>query len=770
MLRITIITLLALFPGALFAAETLPVRAGEHGDYSRIVIPSAPADWRIATSERKLEIALPSKQYEFELSDILEKRKAHRVLSARVVDGADTRSLVLTLTCDCPVRTSKGDKGSIVVDIFNESPTPLTPELEDNGPTAAMQQAASQPAAQNSSTPESMRAARDRMIALLAEARHQGVVQLKIDEQKDETDDRSDEQPAAPAAVESSQASHSAPQYDPAPEHDAPLTHETRLDPPTVATAQTEEAAVCIDPSLFDEPLSEEGKLDYSTISKLRQRLETSMDEEERQDLARTLALAYIHIGFFEEARAIAAPRATHGDHNMAVAAALSDLAIGAKRNAREIMQAYAKCGPFFEMAIAAASTADDDGAPTIADAHLNALKALTSPLRAPISEALALTALERGDETLARVAYAIAKETRGDAPSAALVILEKALGAPGKDAAIEIEEKLTEAAQTPGPHQSKALALLAEDYQDRAEAAYDGFLDDLAHQTRARDMSVSEARASFSGAKALASAGRLNEGVAVLSASAQSAPKAASAAQAVARSMIIDALLGDDETRLKAIQSFLLHRDFLGGEDGAEVSLAVARELSKFGAKYLVEDALSDLPASRSAEINLIKAQTALNSDEPEAALETIAHIQNKNEAAVLKVTALERLGDSDGAVSVVKTAVQSGETSDAMTRAAWRAQDLRLAIDAFEKTPATERSAGVAARISLAALGAGLKSLPATARDVLSNDSETLAALTHMFAAAPAVNLRAIDVLADYSTGVAKETNFMQKGLGDE
>lgn len=769
MLRVAVIVLAALFPSALFASETLPVRAGEHGEYSRLVISSAPADWRIATSDRKVEIALPSKGYEFELSDILEKRKAHRVLSARVVDGENTRSLVLTLTCDCPVRTSKGDKGAIVIDIFNEGPTPLAPEEPDAGPTAAMRQTEKRPAESKSSTPESMREARDRMIALLAEARHQGVVQLKIDEREEEADEY-DREFNAEAAVEPTQASHTPPQFDPAPAHDTPLAHEARLDPPQITTAHAEEDAPCVDPSLFDEPLSEEGKLDYSTIAQLRQRLETSMDEEERQDLARTLALGYVHIGFFEEANAIASPRAAKGDHNMAVLAALSNLAMGGKSRARKAVAPYAKCGPFFEMIMAAAATADDATVPAMTDAHLDTLKALTKPLRAPIAETLALGALERGDDTLARAVYTIARKARGGEQTPALAILEKALGAPGEAAAEKLDAQIAEAARTPGPLQSKALALIAEDYEKRADAAYEGFLDDLAQQTHARDMSVSEARASFSGAKALAAAGRLNEGVAVLNASARSAPRAADAARAVARAMIVEALLGDDETRLKAIQSYFQHRDFLGGDDGAEVSLAVARELSEFGAKYLVEDALSRVPASFAAEANLITARTALNGDDADAALRTLAHVQNSGEAAGLKIEAHERLGDRDGALSVVKTAVRSGEANDLMARAAWRAQDWPLAMEAFDKAPASERNADAAARISLAALNAGLKTIPAAAREVLSQDPDMLAAITHMFAPAPAVNARAIDVLADYSTGVAKETNFMQKGLSDE
>ncbi len=534
--------------------------------------------------------------------------------------------------------------------------------------------------------------------------------------------------------------------------------------------ADVEASAACVDPVLFDEPLSEEGKLDYSTIAKLRQRLELSEDEQESQDLARTLALAYIHIGFFEEASAIAAPRAADGDENMAVAAALSYLASCAKAHAREAIAPYQHCGAFFEMVKTAAASGADDDAPTMTDKHVNALQAMTRPLRGPIAEYLALNALESGDRTLAKVAYDVAGEARGKERTAALAILEKALGGTTPEKTAKLDAQITEAAQTPGPLQSRALSVLAEDYEKRAEVAYEGFLDDLAQQTSKREMSVSEARASFAGAKALAAAGRLPEGIAVLHASAQSAPKAAPAAAAVGRSMIMNALLSDEETRLAAIQAFFEHKDLVSGGEDAEVNIAVARELAKFGAKYLVDDALGDVPASRRAEAKIIKVRTLLNSGDARAALETAAEVQNNREVAALKVEAYERLEERAGALGVVRTAVRTGQSDDAMTRAAWRAGDWALAMEAFDKAPTAERTIGGAARISLAALNAGLKALPGGAREALSQDPELLAALAHMFAPAPAVSVRAIDTLAEYSTGVAKETNLMQRGLGDE
>ena len=71
MMKRALFFILLLLAPASAAGETLSVRAGEHGDYSRLVIPNAPADWRIATSDRKIEITFPDKATAFELSDIM---------------------------------------------------------------------------------------------------------------------------------------------------------------------------------------------------------------------------------------------------------------------------------------------------------------------------------------------------------------------------------------------------------------------------------------------------------------------------------------------------------------------------------------------------------------------------------------------------------------------------------------------------------------------------------------------------------------------------
>ena len=772
------------------ADEPLSVRAGEHGDYSRLVIPKAPADWKIATSDRKIEITFPDKDYEFDLSDILDKRKAHRVLSARIVDTDTTRALVLSLTCDCPVRTSKSPENSIIVDIFNADPVIVAEEeLEEERPISLD--------ARNSGaqTPENMRAARDRMIALLAEARSQGVVQLKIDDEREEEEQQAAE--TKQAATEPTPAAHSPEPVTEAPAAPAPDPNagalreqaiETALGPaasadgPPVQLAESlGEDKNCIDPALFHELEDESEALDYSSITNLRQKFELSDDEDVRRDIAATLALAYLHIGFFEEASAIANPRARDGDDNLAIAGALADIAIGSTARAARTLAPFRACGAFAEMAYAAAAKAEDENAVPMQEKHVAALRPVMPALRATLAETLGLNAVDRGEMTIAKEFYDLARSARGSERSPALAVLENLLAdqiadadpQEGGDAAQtaqadeEISEELKLLAQEPGPMQAKALAILAKDYEKRADAAYEGLLDDIAAQSSRKNTSLSEARASFTGAKALVTAGRLHEGVAGLDSAAKAAPAASEASRKLAQSFIMNGLLADDKTRLEAVAAFFYFRDFVDAQGEGDLNIAVASELASYGANSLLDRALETTPPDWRAQGDALRALSRLNSGDPHGALDLINAGEKSADSSVVAVKAHERLNDRAGSVAVIKTAMRNGASDNELANAAWRAGDWPLVNEAFAAVPKKERDASAASRAALAALNAGATSLSPAVREALAKDPATLAALAHMFVAAPAVNIRAIDLLAEFAAGVVKETDFMERGL---
>lgn len=799
---LVILALLVSFPA--FANETLAVRAGEHGDYSRLVIPNPPEGWRIATSDRKVEIQFPATDAEFDLSDILERRKAHRVLSARVVDAGASRSLVLSLTCDCPVRTARSVQNSIVIDIFAETPVALSPEEEgvSNELSAA--------ARNTISSQENVSAARDRMIALLAAASDQGVVQLKGGETTTEATDTpkahgedapgDSAHPVTPAAHAPADDHHDA-ATDAHAETAADHAPQSLLPVAEAADAAAGLAAGddCPDPTLFREPEHDAEKLDYAAISRLRQRFDESKDEDERLNLAATLALAYMQIGFFEEAAAIAGPRGRAGDPNMAAAGALADIAAGANARAANALAPFRKCSPLFELAYAAASASEDPEAAPMRQKHVDELAALTEVLRGPLGENLGLHALETDDLKLANKFYIIARDARGGEKTSALAILESELagfvdheqiadageshgGAHGDAHAVSeghgheilaqpapvVTEEIKELAQTPGPLQARALAILARDYEVKADEAYVGLLDDIAAQSGRKARTLAEARASFAGARSLATAGRLGEGVGLLQSSAESAPASKDAGQALARALILQSLGGDEKARVDAASTFFRYRDFVVAPDNGDLNIAVARELADLGAPELVEDAVRGVPAAWRADADVARALALLNAGEPQSVIDLAASGAPSKELRLLAVRAHERLDDRAGAVAAIRTALKTGAADNELANAAWRASEWKLAADALDAVPSKERSHAAAARVALGALNTGAKQMPKAAAEALDDDPQSRDAIAHMFVAAPVVNARALGLISDFAQGVVRETNFMGAGLG--
>lgn len=156
------VSLLCLAPG-LAAAEDLKVRAGEHGDFSRIVIPVSGGTPLVMSSGHDLRVVIDGASAA-DLSEI-DERRAARVASARqsVEDGKLT--LAFALDCACEPALSAGADGELVLDIRNkaetaEAPAPLP--KADAGESEAER-------------------ARERLRQAIAGASSSGVVRLKTE-------------------------------------------------------------------------------------------------------------------------------------------------------------------------------------------------------------------------------------------------------------------------------------------------------------------------------------------------------------------------------------------------------------------------------------------------------------------------------------------------------------------------------------------------------------------------------------------------------------
>lgn len=766
------------------AEDVMKLRAGEHSDFSRIVIPELNQQWSISTTGRTVEVTFANGTPEFDLSDLTDKHKAHRVLSAKISARGEERVLALTLACDCSVNTTQNYRKSIIIDIFdaepaasasNEKLASATTSADDtmqlsvtseNGvvtakPVENTAQASVSPATQivvrevadkitdsddvgdaQKPSEESLLAARDRMIALLAEARARGVVQIKNDSGGDEI-----------ANALSRNVN------DKAGENTANATPGN----------EAAESVTCIDPTRFSDRPQE--PRDYATILALREEMDNAVGEK-RLAAGQELAGAYLRIGFFEEASAVAQTTTGGKDDELMLAAALAELSGAANANGAKTLSHYAKCGPAYEMLYAAAKAQHGaEYAAGLSDTQINALNALMRSLRGPIAEIFALNSIDHDETASLRRYYEIASRARAPELTPALAIIEAAL----PDALSEpgvFDEPLIEIAQTPGPLQTRALGELAAQYENDAKIAYEGFLEDLAAQKSKISGKHGDARASIAGAKALASAGRIVESIDLLANVAKSSTAARGVARAVTQSILMDALAGENDiSRLLAVDAFLEHRDFIASTEGRddELVLSIAREVADIGAPELTDKIIAASSHKRTRrETNVVRALAQLNAGADQAALALIEKHNGSAEAAAIAARAAERLEIKPAVISAVRRALRGNYINEETAAAAWRTGEWKLAADAYTKLASENAEDG--SRLALSALMSGAKSIPTIASNALASDPAALETAQHMFAPAPHFSPSNLEDAAAYAAGVAAETAHIRERLNDE
>ena len=136
---------------------------------------------------------------------------------------------------------------------------------------------------------------------------------------------------------------------------------------------------------------------------------------EERIAAGRELAGAYLRIGFFEEASAVAQTTTGKKDDELMLIAAVAELLRRQQKSmAQKMLRSHAQCGPTYEMLAAAAAA--QDGAKYVAgltDTQINALNALMRSLRGPIAEIFALNSIDHEETASLKRYYEIASRAR---------------------------------------------------------------------------------------------------------------------------------------------------------------------------------------------------------------------------------------------------------------------------------------------------------------------------------------------------------------------
>jgi hypothetical protein len=743
-------------PAPADADAPLMVRAGEHGGYSRIVIPNAPETWTLKTEGRTVTVVFPNATQRLDVSGVDKNRKAHRVLNTSSKPTANGDELILTLNCDCEARAERSEHKSLIIDIFDKQAELFVTQK----PASPSKKTAATPPTPSRRSPSSdeLRAARDRMIALLAAANDQGVVALRskaggpINLVPDYASEGASVKPVANASYETGAAPD---------------------------LGDVDGSAFCIDPARFTDEGPGAGNIAYTDIVELRQRLENAEDENIKDGDQAALEIAlghgYLRLGFFSEAAALASAPDKAANPEFMLLGGLAALGRGNAAGAKDKLEPFSACGGIYDLLLRAASPLASH-VESYSNAQYRTLNTLAKSLRGPVAELLALKVLEQENSTAARRLYDIAAAAYAGEETPGLVILRAVLpdngaeGHPPQDD--RVQEKLAVVAQTPGPYRSRALGVLAEEFERKATIAYDGFFDDLAEQALMSATSRGEIDAAISGAKALAAAGRIGAAFAQLRSVKEIAPQTAQATGFIARSMIATALASAEPAqRLAAIDYYFLYTDLFGAEaDDNEMRLAIADMLALMGAPKLAARATSKIPSEQRADADMIVANAYLFAGDAEAAL-TLAN-KNPDHDGLAEVI-LHAGAKLDDKALLRKTARQLLQRQKMDVRKAtllWRAEEWRSAADSFASLPPEQLDIETASAYVLTVLKTGGKTLPASAKRALSANKSYARALEHMFAKAPAFDFRNAKKVDAFITGVSWETEFFRQGMNDE
>lgn len=494
---------------------------------------------------------------------------------------------------------------------------------------------------------------------------------------------------------------------------------------PAVAACLTTEMLIGADTATAGAPME--------TIESLR-RLLLDGDGDERAEIDLQLAIAYLVVGFAEEARAIAR---AHDDPRAVAIAAIADVMSG------EMIAGAAGCGDLYELAVKA-DRARAGGAPHLSETEIAMIAALPDPISAPIAEVFALAARDHQDQMLANRLRPLL-----DRDSKAAAFFEEPANA---------SAALKQIASDPGPMQARAIEALATAADPAAASVVDENLEDAAARAaphdrrRLGDLLVARG----------ADQERIAASIRALRRAAARDP--ASPATRQAGAILRAAVAGkDSDKRLQALAAIASEHKFAAPALDDDAARRAIDELIAFGAVDALTRVLDARGAAGDDRDLALGGALARAGDIDKAWLIAAPHEGEAPFSPLLFRLAAMR-GDAASVATAARAAASAGDqVSEA--RLAWRAGDWKRAQAAFEGALAKSPDDAVAEKLALAALASARSQAPPT---ISRTKNPAINALHHMFAPRP--EQPTDRALRRFGKGVAIEADFIKKRLAHE
>lgn len=700
-----ILSIVMLVVPAYGADQIIRVSAGEHKDYSRIVIASNANKIEVEQSGRLVRIKHIDASALLDLREVNDQRKAFRILNAKQLRTAGGSMVELAINCDCQVRSSRLANHKFVVDIVDPGKIDRQPRASDNQKSSAQEAVATE----NLLTLDdriSVEQAHSRMVALLKKAADEGLITIT-------DDDAASQDISAPTQLIDQGTLSINPVS-------TQKTAKTAPSPPKkeVATAALQtpkfrclpDAALRIDGEAFDaEPLVEIGNYQV-------QLAEASGDEEVK--LLHQLAAGFISIGFGEEALSLLRDYGEDKSYRADIARAIAERPIASDS---QLMYAQNCQGDhaLWQAAAAAPAQAIDaykrsSGAIEHLPARLKTLIATRLAMKMVTAEAWQesqelFDIASAGQETLGpELEYVQARltEINGDAEAARIALLE--IAAENSNASDD------------------ALLALADSYAQKRREPHEGFKEDIGALAKLAGSS----KAAFSEARAWAQIGNTEAALMLLGNEASKSPALVKQARTTAIPILKKAILEQDrQSRIAALDAFLDHREWLRvGVSEVELRSQIADAAFDFGLPNLALEILENGPKHPSKDYILATASAALAAGETNEAI--VISAPYTNDLAFGEILVKANIERNEYHTALASAAALSDDSARAsMTaRAGWLAKAWQNAAVGFKSMDPNSIDSNAAIQFALSAYMSGDTALPAAADAVLSKEDSSV------------------------------------------
>ena len=716
-LIVTLSLLIALNINQLASASV--IAAGEHGDFSRIVLANGGENIRVEKRGNKLILHQIEQNTAYELSDITEHQKAKRISGAALVKkAAGEDKIELSLNCDCNFKAAVLSDGRFVLDIFDQIPSLPNHSNDDKTKPDAQRRPKDQ---FSEADLISVDQAHDRLMALLEQAAQDGIVEFKSNNSPREESQASNKPFPTPnaAPIESAENLEIAAKEDGStvvapgsPEQNFMLdqTHDNQ-------TKDTSRTAKCFDDLAF---FIDGTGLDEQPIAKIAEiKSEIAENEGGKGANNKTLAQAFLAIGFGEEALALLMGSQWENSILAEIAMIVAERKLPKTSyilNGRKCSGAHA-----FWKALA---VENEKEAASLIERSNNEIDSLPKQLRALLAPRLSLKMIDAEDWEKARYFYDVASATIEDLTPELEYIAARLLEHENETesqstALLEIAEGNSRVADD-------ALLTLAEKITRSNEEPYEGFIQDIGALAK-----TSEATAAIlAEAVAWADMGDTEAALHILRGLAGNAPKDISIAQKTANDILIKTMdHGTDVQKTNAIDVYLKNDDWIFGENK---NVALLEKLSQaaidLGVPEVALSVLGELTNIPTEESKRLLAKAAYAAFDYENAIKFAApYLAEPTFIEIVYASKIQhkKYHEALATAALIEDKVQKASSA---AQSAWLARSWESATDNFGELNPVALNSDTAFRYALAAYMAQEEILPPATNAVLREKNSVL------------------------------------------